>query len=132
MAIVGFGTTLSGASVGAVTGIKECAVGGKSINVINYALLSEPDRSTHNLQGVITSGPITATVVFNKAVYDALVENQKTIGGDVWTLTDVEGNVWSGQGFITDLGEISNTVDSENNFTLEITPESLWEFTPSS
>jgi len=111
MANVGFGTTLSSAKSGAISGLKEVSVGGKTINMVNYALLNDENRASHNLTGVITSGPITATIVFSKAVYEALESNQVSAEADTWTLTDTDGNVWSGLGFISSLGEIPHTTD---------------------
>lgn len=124
---IGFGATLEGASVGAVTELKNVSVGGLSVNVISYNILST--RKTQNKKGAETDGPITAELVFDKAVYETLKTNAEADDGDTWTLTDVDGNTWVGDGFISELGEVGNNPDSENTYTLAITPDDGWTYT---
>ena len=127
MAQVGFGATLEGVSVGAITELKNVAVGGRSIAVVSYNILST--RNTQNKEGAVTQGPITAEVVFDKAVYEALETSSIAAAGDTWTLTDPDGNTWVGSGFITNLGDVSNGPDAENTYALEITPDDIWTYT---
>lgn len=130
MATVGFGATLSGASVGAVTGLRELAVGGRAINVITHTTLDS--RHAKHKEGGHDDGPITATIEYDKTLYDALQTNSEAHAGDTWTYTDADGNTWIGSGFISNLGEITSGADDVNVFALEITPDTVWDHTASS
>lgn len=129
MAETGFGTTLVGVTAGAITGLKEVAVGGYSVNMINYSTLADSNQISQNLKGAVTRGPITATIVFEKAVYEALETAARNATADSWTLTDADGNVWTGSGWVSNVGEVGNSPDGENTFTLEVTPVDDWDYT---
>ncbi len=132
MAQTGFGATLVGVTAGAITGLKEVAVGGYAINMINYVTLDAENRLSKNLKGALTRGPITATIIFEKAIYEALETAARTEAADTWNLTDAGGNTWVGSGWLSNLSETRNTADGENVFDIEITPEDDWDFTKAS
>lgn len=126
----GFGCTLVGDATGAITGLEEVAVGGKSVNMINYVTLDA--RLSKNLKGAVTRGPITATVVMEKAIYEACEDASDEDDSESWTLTDANGNTWVGDGWMSNVGESRNTADGEVVFDIEITPEDDWDFTAAS
>lgn len=117
--------TLSGASVGAVTQLKNVSVGGLSVNV-SYNILSSRN----------TEGPITVELVFDKAVYEALKANAVANDGDTWTLT-VDGNTWVGSGFISEISypehvnpkvSLLHDPSAGYTYTLTITPHNAWTY----
>lgn len=130
MATSSFGATLSGASVGAVIGLRDLSFGGRTINVIGHVTLDS--RATKHEEGAYEDGPMSATVEYDKTIYDALQTNQEAHVGDDWTGTDADGNTRIGHGFITNIGDVVNGPDDILIFALEITPDTVWDHTASS
>lgn len=124
---IGFDATLSGASIGAITGLRDVAIGGRDITVVTHTTLDS--RAAKHKEGGYEDGPITATIEYDATVYDALQDNQEAAAGDTFTYTDAGGNVWTGGGFISSLGPIPSVVDDVGVFTLEITPDTVWAHT---
>jgi len=129
MPCTGFGTTLVGSVTGAITGIKEISIGGLKVSMINSVKLDDTNHVSSNLKGAVTEGPITATIAFEKAVYEALQAASLEETAEDWTLTDAEGNIWTGDGWVSGLSNARMTSGSENVFDLEISPVDFWGFT---
>jgi len=131
MATLGWGATLSGLSVGSITGIRDVTVGpSRTINSIPHTTLDS--RFAKHEEGGHEEGNMVATIEYDKTIYDALQDNPEAHAGDTWTGTDGDGNVWAGPGFISSIGDIPINQDDVNVFTLEITPDSVWTHTASS
>ena len=130
MANLGFGATLVGSVTGATTNLREVAIGGYDVNIVNYVTLD--DRTSKNIKGALTRGPITATIIYDKALYEAFESAAQSEDSETWTLTNEDGDSWAGTGFISSLGEVRQGADDVSIFDITITPDQDWDFTASS
>ena len=104
---------LKGARFGTITGLGDVIVGE----------ISSPKKKQE---------PIIALVTFSGTRYGACLN---ALGvKDVWTFLDNDRNTWQGTGFISKVGAIvipgGNRV--YNEFVLEITPNTRWDYIVSS
>jgi len=127
--MAGFGTTLSGSVTGAVEGLKEVAVGGLKVSMINSVKLDDENQVSTNYKGSVAEGPITGSAVFEKALYEAMNTAALEEDKETWTLTDKEGNTWVGSGWVSGVSNVRMGSGGENVFDFEITPETYWAFT---
>ena len=132
MALLGYGATLSITGIGTITGIQEITASGKKANVINVVTLDDTDQISENLKGAITEGPITCTIVFSKTVYDSLSGIMDDTTPVNITLTDSEGNVWTGDATLTGLSNVRFSPSGVQIFEIELTPQDYFAFDPTS
>lgn len=128
-------STLTGASlIGTVSGtiapIESCTIGGLEINVINFAANNDTNGVTNCIPGTVTEGPMTATVVYTSAVQAALRAKALLRTTETWTFADSAGTPydWVGTGFISSVSGVDSDPDSEDTFTLTITPSTKWTY----
>lgn len=127
MATSGFDATLSGVSVGSVTGLLSLSFGARTVNTITYTTLDS--RAAKHKEGGYEDGPLVAEIVYDKTLYDALQDNQEAHVGDTWTGTDADGDTFAGSGYITGIGEVVSNADNILVHSLEITPDTVWTHT---
>jgi len=127
------GATLTGSTVGTITGIQSCTVGGLEINDINFAANDDSNGVTNHIPGTVTEGPITVTIVYTSALQTTLrqfADNRTT--AEVWTYADGAGAAadfdWVGTGFISSVSGVDSDPDSEDTFTMTITPTSKFVY----
>lgn len=129
MAVTLTGATLSGSTTGSVTGIKSASFGGLDVNDIEFAQAGDTNGITNHIPGTITEGPGTITLVYVKAIYNTLRTRAKTRATETFTYTKADGSTVVGTGFIKSVTEFDSDPDSEDTFTLVITPSTSWTFT---
>ena len=124
---------LSGSTLGAITGIQSVTVGGLEINDINFAANNDTNGVTNHIPGTVTEGPITVTIVYTSTLQTLLRQfaDNRTVA-EVWTYTDGAGAAsdweWTGTGFITNVSGVDSDPDSEDTFTMTITPTSKFTY----
>ena len=127
-------STLTGATlvIGAttVTGVQSMTVGGLEINDINYATNSDTNGVTNHIPGTVTEGPMTATIVYTSAMASALRTLALARGSQTTTFADGAGTPydWTGSGFISSISGIDSDPDSEDTFTITVTPDTSWTY----
>lgn len=125
------GATLVGGTVGAVTGIQSCTVGGLEINDINFAANNDTNGVTNHIPGTVTEGPMTLTIVYTSALQAAF--RARPIAAtptELWTFQDGAGTPydWSGTGFVSSVSGVDSDPDSEDTFTVTLTPSTKWTY----
>jgi len=123
------GLTLIGSVSGTISDVQSISLGGLEINVINFAQNDDTNAVTNNVPGTVTEGPMTATVTYLKTLQTALRAKALLRTTETWTVTDGGSSTWAGAGFISTVSGIDSDPDSEDTFTLTITPSTKWTFT---
>ena len=127
------GAILAGDGVGTITGVQSCTVGGLEVNDINYAANDDTNGVTNHIPGTVTEGPMTFTIVYTSTLQNTLrnAADDRDIA-EAWTYTDGAGAAadweWTGLGFISSVSGVDSDPDSEDTFTLTITPVSKWTY----
>lgn len=129
MATTFTGATLIGSVSGTIGGVQSCSLGGLEINVINFAENDDTNGVTNNIPGTVTEGPMTCTVTYVKTLQTTLRAKALLRTTETWTLTDAGSSTWAGTGFISSVGGIDSDPDSEDTFSLVLTPSTKWTFT---
>ena len=113
-----------------IVGVESVTVGGLEINDINYATNSDSGGVTNHIPGTVTEGPITATVVYTSAMESALRTKALARSTGTVTCTDGAGTAyhWEGTGFISAISGVDSDPDSEDTFTITITPSTKWTY----
>jgi len=127
------GGTLIGDGIGTITGIQSCTVGGLEVNDINFAANDDTNGVTNHIPGTATEGPITVTIVYTSTLQNTLrnAADDRDIA-ETFTYIDGAGAAadwkWSGLGFISAVSGVDSDPDSEDTFTMTITPVTKFTF----
>ena len=124
------GASLIGSASGTIAPVKSCTIGGLEIVDINYATNSDSGGVTNHIPGTVTEGPMTATVVYTSTVQAACRTQALTRTTETWTFADSAGTPfdWTGTGFLSAVSGVDSDPDSEDTFTITITPSTKWTY----
>jgi len=113
-----------------VTGVQSCTVGGLEINDINYAANNDSGGVTNHIPGTVTEGPMTATAVYVSAMQSAIRTIAEARTAVAVSFTDGAGTAykWSGNGFVSSVSGVDSDPDSEDTYTITITPSTKWTY----
>lgn len=129
MAISGYGLTLAGASIGALTGVKSISVGGLELDFDEIKTVSDTNRITEHLPLAVREQPMEVTFVYNKTIYDTLRDAVKAQTEDTFTLTDSENSTHVGLGYVGKVGSKNLDTDGHAVFSATLQPKTSWAFT---
>jgi len=129
MPITGYETTLAGATLGAITGIKSVRVGGVEVSMIEVAALGDTNRIPENVPGKVRESPVEVTIIHDKTLYDTMRDAAIARTEDTFTLTDAETSTHVGLGFVSKVGEEGLDTEGDVVFTAVLTPKTSWAFT---
>jgi len=126
----GYGATLAGTSLGALTGIKDVRVGGIEVSIAEIATLGDTNRIPENLPTKVRESPMEVTFSYDKTTYSTLRTAAIARTEDTFTLTDAEASADAGLGFVTRVGDKGLDTEGDMVFTATLTPKTCWVFTP--
>lgn len=99
----GFGTTLSGASVGTIANITNVEIPGMEVNNIDISTMGSPDGWKEFVAGMKDAGEITLGLLYEASQHDTI---QSALGGapEDWTITLPDTSTFVCPGYISRLG----------------------------
>lgn len=131
MAKTGSGTTLSGSTLGSVTGVQSISIGGLTLGIAELIELGQTNRIPEGVPTIPRESPLELTVTYAKTIYDTCRDQLIARTEDTFTLTDSESSTHVGAGFVTGVSGPSQEAESVDTFTITLTPKFSWTFTPS-
>lgn len=86
MADIGHGTTLAGATAGAIGKLTNIGGPNESVDDIDVTDMASTDARREFMAGLIDSGEVSADLIYDKTLYDTV---QGALGGtnEAWTIT---------------------------------------------
>lgn len=129
MGISGYGLTLSGASLGSLTGIESVTVGGLELDFSEIRQVSDTNRIPENLPLTVREQPMEIVFTYNKTIYDTLRDAAKARTEDTFTFTDSGSSIHAGAGFVAGVTGTGYSTDSHATFTCRLQPKTSWTFT---
>ncbi len=126
--ISGFGTTLVGATSGAIIYVRSLGLENQSVDVIDVSSSSSTDRKREKVPGMIDGGEISFEGVYEKDNFDAV---QDALGDpeEIWTLTLPDTSAQVIDGFVT-ANSAAIPYDDVITQSFTITVSGLGVFTP--
>jgi len=131
MPLTGYEATLSGTTLGSLTGVKEIRIGGIEVSVVEIATLADVNRIPEKIPGKVNESPMEITFSYNKTVYATLRTAAKARTEDTFSLADAEASAHAGLGFVSKVGDLGLDTENDMVFTAILTPKTSWAFTPS-
>ncbi len=97
------GTTLSGATTGAIGKLKNISVGGISVTDVDVSHLTSTDRFKEFAAGMKDPGTLDGSLVYESGTGEDLLD---AVGGEneTWTLTFPDGSTFACSGYMKSLG----------------------------
>ncbi len=132
MSISGYGTTLSGASLGALTGIEAIQMGDLEVRFDEIATLADVNYIVENLPLSVREGPMVATFNHNKTIMATLRTAIIDRTLDTYTLTDQESSTHAGAAYVAKVGGANEDTQGHKTFKAEFQPQRSWAFTAAS
>jgi predicted secreted protein len=108
--ISGYGTTVSGASTGALGDLTGVNIAGMDVTDLDVSTMASPDRWKEFIAGMKNAGEVTLTLLYEMGNFDAV---QTAFGGpnEAWTVTFPDGSTFVCSGYIKHLGADSKMDD---------------------
>jgi len=99
MGTLGYGTTLSGATTGAIGEIVDVGLPDQTVDDVDVSTSDSPDKFMEFIPGMINAGQISLQLVYEKANYNTV---QGALGADpeIWTITFPDGSTFACSGYI--------------------------------
>ena len=129
MAQTGYGLTLSGASLGSLTGIESVTVGGVEVDFDVIKTVSDTNRIPENLPMAVREQPMELVFAWNKTIYNTLRNAAIARTEDTFTLTDVGSSTDVGAGFVAHVGGKTLNTEGHTVFNCRLQPKTSWTFT---
>lgn len=129
MAQSGYGLTLSGASVGSITGVKNINVGGIELDFDEIATVGDTNRITEHIPLKCRELPMDITLKMESTVYATLRSAVKAQTSDTFTLTDSMGSTDIGVAFVARVGGKNYDTDGHSQFSISLQPKTSFVFT---
>jgi hypothetical protein len=128
-AISGYGATLAGAALGALTQVEEITVGGLTVDFSEVKQVSDTNRIPTNLPLTVREAPLEVRFTYDKTVYDTLRDAAKARTEDTFTLTDSGSSTHVGLGYVASVAGQSLGTEGHSVFTVTLQPKTSWTFT---
>jgi hypothetical protein len=119
------GFTLSGVTLGALTGIKNMTFPGVTQTRDRVRTAGDGDDAGTAYYQNFVEGPIVVTFHKNATLRNTLLAKSEAGTTDTFTATKTGEHTYTGPAFV-DVGEVVYGSDNEPEFTVTIEPETKW------
>ncbi len=115
----GFGTTVAGATTGAIGRLLRVAVGAQTVTSIDLSSMDSVDKWKDFIAGMKDAGEIRLDLIYDE---DEMTSAMNNIGGtnEVWTVTFPDTATFVCSGFIQSVGPIEAPMDDKMAMSIVI------------
>lgn len=127
--ISGFGTTVSGASTGALGRLIRVSVGSMEANDIDVSSMDSPNRWREFIAGMKNAGEIRLDILYDEDEVDAALD---ALGSDneTWTITFPDTATFVCDGYVKSVGPIDAPMDDKMAVSIGIKLSGEPTYTP--